>query len=206
MAANHKRTSEVKMKTFPPLDMSTFSGDYTYWSKVTGRSVRLDEVVSRFFPGIRAMMRSHAIDKKDSFGFALATVDNDPESVWNNPSELIAFVAGWGDDQDRYCANAIRKIRPGARDGMDTQLIRLHYPELFVDKVESEEDDGTYTWGDFPWDGAVWADVPLLGQGWRLLGAVSALPKEQDPIVARTLVDAVGLAMWKADQPLLEPA
>ena len=143
---------------------------------------------------IESMMDTGLLARKESFGFAMAFPEREAPT-WDDPESLIAFIMHWGPEGPRYAANAVRKIRPAARTLMDTQLMRMRYPEAFTDIVESQEPDGSFAWGDFPYDGAVHLNV--LGR--NLLGAVSAFPKEQDPVVAALILGAIGLEMHKAD-------
>jgi len=170
------------------------------WSPDTTAQVNLGGTVHSLRNTIDEMMRAGVIDTRESFGFALATPDIDLTEVWDDPTKLIGLVVGWGPDADRYIANACRKIRPAAREGMDSEFLRMARKEQFCDVVESVEDDGSFAWGDFPYDGAAYTGV----QGRVLLGAVSAFPKEQDPIVARLITGFIGHAMFKSD--LLAPA
>jgi hypothetical protein len=142
-------------------------------------------------PAIKALMASGVIATKDSFGFALAYPGNRGFGDWDNPERLIALVIHWGPDGPRYVANAVRKIRPAARNLDDTQHLRTGRSWLFQDKVESKDDEGRFPWGDFPWDGAVWHSA----LGVSLLGAVSAFPQEQDPIVARLILGVLAEAL-----------
>jgi hypothetical protein len=148
------------------------------------------------FPSIQTMMAEGVLTRKESFGFALANPAADLSRVWNIPSKLIAFAYAYGPEGDYYVANAVRKLRAAARTGKDTQELRLYYPHRFANVVEKKEPDGSFEWGDFPFDGA----VHVYPVGRHLLGAVSALPKEEDPVAASLITNAIGLAMWHADQ------
>lgn len=172
------------------------------WNPVTPAEAILDKVVMNLQPSIMRMMHDGVITSKDSFGYALAEPDIDLTQVWDDPSKLIGLVICWGPEGPRYAANACRKIRAAARQGFDSEILRRDYPELFRDVVTNKEGDTEFEWGDFPWDGAAYTTV----QGRRLLGAVSAFPKEQDPIVARFITGFVGLAMYESDDALRELA
>lgn len=165
------------------------------WNPRTRGAVSLELVAGKVKSSIFTMMESGAIAQRDSFGFALATPDIKLADVWDDPEKLIAMVAFWGPEGPRFAANACRKIRAAARENMDTETIRRDHPYLFLDSVASVEEDGTFTWGDFPYDGAAFTEV----QGRRLLGAVSAFPKEEDPIIARLFTGFIGLAMYISD-------
>lgn len=178
------------------LDIEAFPKQYDYWCERTKSNLNLPSSVYNLQSTIELMMQQGILARRDSFGFAMADFTLDYEEHWDSPETLIAFVAFWGPKGRRCAANAIRKIRPAAREGMDTQFMRLSYPELFCDQVESEEEDGTFTWGDFPYDGAVHLNV----MGRKLLGACSTFPKEQDPIATCLALGVVGLDMHNADQ------
>jgi len=157
--------------------------------------IGLHNTVLSLQPVMDKLMAGGFISPRESFGFAMANPGVDYSKCWNDPSKLIAFVNYWGPDGPRYAANAVRKIRAAAREGKDTQAIRLQCPELFQDEVEqtdpSIETAGVFPWGDFPFDGAVFVNCIDL----RLLGAVSAYPKEQDPVVASLVLGLIGLDM-----------
>ena len=170
------------------------------WNRGTPAATSVSALFNGIQPGIETMMRQGVITRKPSFGFALATPDIDLTEVWDDPQQLIALVAYWGPEGPRYAANACRKIRAAAREMTDTEMLRRNFPsaEVFRNIIESNEGDTVFPWGDFPWDGAAYTDV----QGRRLLGAVSALPKEQDPVVARFITGLMGHAMFLSDQRL----
>jgi hypothetical protein len=172
------------------------------WNPATPAATSVSAIFSGLEPTIKTMMAESVITSKSSFGFALATPDIDLTEVWDDPRKLIAFVAYWGPEGPRYAANACRKLRPAAREGVDTEILRRERPEAFRDIVESNEGDTAFPWGDFPWDGAAFTTV----QGRPLLGAVSALPKEEDPIVARFITGVMGHLMFTSDQRLISPS
>lgn len=169
------------------------------WNTNTDAAVALQPVVKGLSPAITRLMEAGVIATRESFGFALKNPDSDGTLVWDDPQKLIGLVVYWGPEGPRYAANACRKIRAAAREGQDTELLRRFRVEQFREIVESVEDDGTFTWGDFPYDGATYTEV----QGRTLLGAVSAFPKEQDPVVARLITGFLGLAMFNSDQQLI---
>jgi hypothetical protein len=166
------------------------------WNPGTEAGVDLAEVALEMRPTIERMMFDGIIEERESFGFALARPMPRYSDHWDHPSVLVALVVHWGPEGPRYAANACRKLRAAAREGMDTESIRLHYPLKFRDVVESQNADGSFPWGDFPYDGAAYVEV----QGCRLLGAVSAYPKEQDPMVARFMTNRIGLIMFESDK------
>jgi hypothetical protein len=168
------------------------------WNEGTPSWVALHSVIYDFRSGLEEMMARGLITHKDSFGFAMVDPLSDYRTLWDNPERSIAFVAHWGPEGSRYAANAVRKIRPAAREGHDSQWLRINGPYRFRDVVESKDDEGNFPWGDFPYDGAVYVDT-LAG---RLLGGVSAFPKEEDPIVATLLLGIIGLEMYESNSQL----
>lgn len=179
------------------LDISSLRTSFV-WNRGTAHEVDLHAVFYALEDLIRSMMSQGIIANRASFGFAMADPRVNYREVWNDPAALTGFIAYWGPEGQRYAANAVRKMRPGAREDKDTQKMRLDHPELFRDPVESAEADGTFNWGDFPYDGA----VHLHTLGYHLLGAVSALPKEEDPIPAQLILGLIGLEMHRSDLAL----
>lgn len=177
------------------LDVRPLPRERLYGDAQLGTQRNLASVVYSLRTTIDEMMERGLIAKKDSFGFAMAVPAVTYKSSWDNPERLIWFVVGWGPDGDRYIANAVRKIRAAAREGWNTQALRLNGSYRFQDEIESQDENGNFPWGDFPFDGAVYVDS-LAG---RLLGAVSAFPKEQDPIVASLILGFIGLEMYNID-------
>lgn len=172
-----------------------------WWNNDTLAAAPLHNNPIEFRRTLETMMSSGIITQRESFGFAMADPRADYEQLWDNPEKLIALVAFWGPDGLRLAANAVRKIRAAAREGIDTQTLRLRYPGRFLRPVESQEKgSGSFKWGDFPFDGAVW----LTSLGRRLLGAVSAYPQEEDPIVAALILGRIGLDIYQSDQKLAE--
>ena len=180
------------------LDVGTLPVEFDYWHNKHQSKIGLQNIVFKLEPVIESMMANGVIERHESFGFAMANPTTPLEYTrhWDHPEKLIGFVSYWGPDGKRYAANAVRKIRAAARTSLDTQTIRLECPDKFRDEVESVESDGTFAWGDFPYDGAV--HVNTLGR--HLLGAVSAYPKEQDPIVASLILHILGHDMFEADK------
>ena len=139
------------------------------------------------------------IKSNDSFGMAMAKIMTDGEyyaDCWDNPYELIWFAAGWGPEAERYMANAIRKMRASAREGVDSLDLLEHKPRLFRDEVGSERGDREHQWGDFPWGGAAYTN---FGDK-RLLTAVSCLKQQEDHWVALMLGGFMATQMHKADE------
>jgi len=107
-------------------------------------------------------------------------------TIWRSPTELLegAIVIGWGPDWRRYVANALRKCRAVAREGLDSLYMEKHAPARFVDPVGECDEHGDFPDGDFPFGGAVRIGC---GSGHYILG-VSSLTQEEDDLVARLAV------------------
>ncbi len=172
----------------------------TIYNHDTPAGSSLEKTVRDMRPTIEQMMADGIIAQRDSFGYALARPVANYRDHWDDPAALIGLAVWWGPEGPRYAANACRKIRAAARLGMDTEAIRIHQPEAFRDLVESVEESGHFKWGDFPYDGATYLEV----QDRLLLGAVSAYPKEQDPLVSRLVTGRCGLVMFESDKRLAE--
>jgi hypothetical protein len=170
------------------------------WNPQTNAAVDLGKVALELRGVIEHMMEDDIIAERESFGYALARQMPFWSGDLNDPQRLISLVVYWGPEGLRYAANACRKIRAAAREEMDTESIRINHPNRFSDIVASVDDEGNFPWGDFPYDGAAYVEV----QGQTLLGAVSAYPKEQDPMVARLVTNHIGLAMFESDRMLSE--
>lgn len=176
------------------LDIATLPRRLT-WNGGTKAAIDLGSTALGMQRVIELMMADGQLTKKDSFGFALANPAAVLSEVWDDPGQLIAMVMYWGPEGPRYAANACRKLRPSARSGQDSETLRREHPELFREPIESVEADGTFMWGDFPYGGATYLTV----EGHLLLGAVSALPQEEDPVASRLILGIVGLAMHRSD-------
>lgn len=199
------------------LDISTMPFDQSYTCK-DGTVINFYDVFHQYRRMIEMQMQDGLIKQKDSFGFAMAHPqwhdDREDygiwtdEDVWDKPEKFVWFVAGWGPECDRYIANAIRKLRPllrlyvGRHHG-GTLGIKLFGGEGFQDKVDlKNEPEGTFSWGDFPRGGAVYAQLgPLV-----LPVAVSALSETEDDSMAGLIAKVgYGQRILRGDG-LLEPA
>ena len=117
-------------------------------------------------------------------------------TLWDHPEEFVWFVGGWGPSRDRYIANAIRKLRALLRPSyasyfqeFSTLDIRFNVPEHFQDRVKSQDENGGFPWGDYPWGGGV---VVTMGKELTLIGAVSCLTEIQDDTVTRLILGGIG--------------
>lgn len=148
------------------------------------------DLVLRARTAVTAMSNKDLVKQTLSYGFAAAkfidgkdSVGESPRFNWNDPYEFVWFVTGWGPDQDRYIANAVRKLRATLRTGRDTIELRekeLHGKKPFKKKVDSQEEDGSFKWGDFPWGGAAQVKVG----GLVIPTAVSCKLEVEDHILA----------------------
>lgn len=109
-----------------------------------------------------------------------------------DPYSVFWFATGDGDEQDRYIANAMRKVWP-ALLGEDDSLRLKRQGHEFPNPVPSADDEGRFPMGSFPHGGAklVWfGDL----QGY---GGLSALDETEDDVAAG---NGAGYAYAKADQ------
>lgn len=175
------------------LDVSRFPTERLYGAP--GKKCNLASVIwpIRTFVDDLGRGETPLVEKNLSFGFAMADPWRDYYSAWNSPYELVWFVGGWGPERDRYIANAVRKLRASARTQYNTLELRLRASELFRGAVESQEPDGAFAWGDYPWGGAVF--LPFGGV--TLLGAVSGLSEDEDAAIAAAILGLVGSQMHK---------
>lgn len=191
------------------LDVSTMPFERVYACK-DGSEIDLTKLVDSHYNAIRALAYAGLIKANNSFGFAMLEpvwqVDGLDDEIWDNPEQFVWFVGGWGSDRDRYIANAVRKLRPMLRPAtatggdfvMSTLDIRFNLPEHFQDKVDQQNDDGTFPWGDFPWGGAV---VELMGD-LALIGAVSCLSEIEDDFIAKLILGGIGKRIIEGDKLL----
>jgi hypothetical protein len=158
-------------------------------------TINLASVVLSMRPSIEDWATSGLVKPNNSFGFAMAFAnENIP---WDSPEAFVSFVVGWGPEGDRYIANAVRKLRAALRERLDTLTMRLEFPEKFQDNVESQEADGSFAWGDFPWGGATFVNVGDL----TLPCSVSALKEVEDDAAAKSIGGHIGAAMLKVRNP-----
>lgn len=149
-------------------------------------------IVTDLRNAVEDLAHAELIKHNASFGFAMANPAENYHEVWDRPEKLVWFVAGWGVDRDRYIANAVRKMRAAARQNHDT--LSLGHDDFNL-TVESQEPDGSFAWGDFPYGGAAFAEI----KGYRLLGGVSCLTEVEDHAVASLILGLVGAKMLERD-------
>lgn len=180
------------------LDVSRFPREALY-GPADGKQVDLAQIVLGLRPTFDDWGGQGLIDQTDSFGFAMAKPDIDFSTLWIDPYQYVWFVAGWGPEGDRYIANAVRKLRPLLREGNDTLAIRqwLHGDRHFENVVNSQEPDGSFRWGDFPWGGA----TNLHMGNHELHAAVSCYKEVEDDPAAKVAAALVGMTMLKLDEP-----
>jgi hypothetical protein len=105
---------------------------------------------------------------------ALSTLAND------DPYGPIWFAGGYGPEQPRFTANAFRKLWAACLEGRDTLDLATDPNFTFIQPVESQEPDGRFRMGSFPWGGAVIVHMA----GLIIPAAVSALYQEEDDALA----------------------
>ena len=182
-----------------PLDVSAFPTTYEY-TGANGTTIELADLIDTIKDTIELWVRLGVIRNTiESFGFAVSFLEPEElEKRYDDPELFVGFVGGWGPEQTRYTANAIRKMRAAARTGSDTlEMVEVgakHGINLFEDKVESQV-DGTYPWGEFPWGGAI-----FISFGDRtMMIATSFVTQDQDDLVAGFLGKLFGKALYLAD-------
>lgn len=170
------------------------------WNETNAGAVALHRLFDKLDDALQNMMDLGLIKHNASFGFAMGNPNANLAEVWDDPLQLVGLVHYYGPEGERYAANAVRKLRPAARENVDTEVLRIE-AELtrsdgrFRDIVGNKEGDTEFPWGDFPYDGATFLTV----QGRTLPYAASAFPKEQDPGVARLYGNQIALAMHASD-------
>ena len=159
----------------------------------------LAEVALSMRAGIDELVRHGVVRPHASFGYAagLPRRHAGPVPNWDDPTQLVWFVGGWGPELERYVANAVRKLRALFRTGKDTLELRINDPDAFQDIVASAEEDGSFEWGDFPFGGATFVHsgeifIPM---------SVSCLREVEDDAVAKALGGMVGAQMLKVNNP-----
>jgi hypothetical protein len=138
-------------------------------------------------------------NKSFSLGFAAARPKLNPvRPEWDDPYDFVWFVAGWGDDRERYIANAVRKLRASLRTGEDTLALRLGESDQFEDVVDSAV-GGKFPWGDFPYGGSTFVRVGNV----LLPCAVDGFREVENDFVAKTIGGRIGSTMLQMDYPEL---
>ncbi len=176
------------------LDVSALPTDWSY-DCADGSVVGMDYMFPVYGDTLAQMEASGLITSSGSYGFALSVpLPHDgagwQPNDWNEPNKFVAFVGGRGPERNRYVANAIRKLRPWLRQAIEggefdsTLNMRLFAPELFQDGVESQDTDGTFPWGDYPWGGATVISFPEFA----LAGAISGFSEIEDDFVCRMIL------------------
>lgn len=161
-----------------------------------GGKVDLAPIVLAFRSTIKLWARSSLVITNASFGFAMANPFLDLR-LWDDPYQFTWFTAGWGPKRDIYVANAVRKLRPALRHGLDTLDMCITCPEAFINTVDEQEADGSFEWGDFPHGGATFVRVGDL----ILPSSVSCLKAVEDDPAAKTIGGHIGAAMLKLRDP-----
>lgn len=177
------------------LDVTSLPREATYGPP--GNQTNLAALVARSRAAIYELGRGKLVKPVRSFGFAMAQPVIPSTLNWKDPNEFIWFVFGWGPVGDRYVANAVRKLRAVLRTGQDTLTLRTSGGELFKRRVATQEVDGSFRWGDFPWGGGV---LTTVGDH-VFAGAVSCFLEVEDHAVAHLLTATVGGMMMQLDDP-----
>lgn len=177
------------------LDVSRLPTEAPYGPE--GAQIDLASAVVGLRASVYEMGRHRLVKPVKSFGFAAAH-PGDPSALdWKDPYEFTWFVAGWGPDKDRYIANAVRKLRPTLRTKRSTLDLRMRGGKAFKKRVASQESDGSFKWGDFPWGGGVLANVGDI----IIPVAVSTFLEVEDDAVAMLAGGLIGGRMLQLDKP-----
>jgi hypothetical protein len=177
------------------LDVSEFPRHVTFRC-ADGTILEMSDLLERHYDAIMGLAAADLVRSNDSFGFVMAQPlfwnIQQLNRIWDDPDQFVWFAGGWGEDKERYIANAARKMRPLLRlnragfQHTSTLQMRLDGPSHFEDTVPSS-DNGVYPWGDFPYGGAVIVQMGNL----YMVGAVSALTQIEDDKVARLILGSV---------------
>jgi hypothetical protein len=173
--------------------------------------INLRKLLDDHYDGVMGLQAGGLFKATESFGFAMAAprIGNitNLNKVWDDADQFVWFVGGWGDQRERYIANAIRKMRALLRldeyhlQWPSTLDIRLKGGQHhFRDIVDSVDEDGNYPWGDFPWGGATIVHMGDL----VLVGAVSALSEIEDDFVARLILGSIAKRIVIGDNMLTD--
>lgn len=162
----------------------------------TGDQVDMADVVLRSRTALTALKNRLLLKRNDSFGFAAALPGEQGNHSWKDPYHFTWFVVGWGPQGDKYIANAVRKLRPVLRTEMSTLELRVRN-KGFKKRVDSQESDGSFKWGDFPWGGGVLVPVANL----VIPCAVSCFAEVEDHAIALMAGGLIGSEMLKRDTP-----
>lgn len=168
------------------LDMSRFATSYAYYGK--RGIVSYEELLQQLKPAILALQEIGLIKDNASFGVAISIPywegDEKLSGTFETaPETHVAFIGGWGEEWQRYAANAVRKMRPLYRNDnacMTTQQVFDYDKGSFDNPVDSVDAGGNYPWGDFPYGGGAW----VQGGDVALCVAVSALHMIEDDAIA----------------------
>ena len=197
------------------LDVSALPFEQTF-IREDNTPIDMREFLDQYYDVAQLFIATGLVKPHESFGFAMEAPrlikDGFGRVEWNDPEKFVWFVGGWGPDRDRFIANAVRKMRPLLRSFLDktwdgpafmaapsTLAIRMEIPDYFCSKVRSRNQDGTFSWGDFPYGGAV--SVPM-GR-YLFNGAVSCMTEIEDDLIARLILGGLGKQVILGDGLLL---
>lgn len=183
------------------LDVSDFKTRSQYTCR-NGIVVDYSKHLTKLRLVVETMAAEKIIRDNPSFGIAISrpyfdgpqAAEDELDGFEYNPEEHVTFVGGWGDERKRYIANALRKMRPlyrapfeGGHFPLESTLDIVLYNEIFMDVVESQEPDGTFKWGDFPYGGGVWVSAG----GVSICCSVSGLHPIDDHMIAQMYANMI---------------
>jgi hypothetical protein len=154
------------------LDMSGFATTAT--DPRSGQPIDVEGITAAVAVVVDEMIAQGLVESNDteSFGFAATHLFdlNDPDTIppWDDPEDFTWFVSGGGDEQQRYEANGLRKLRDLlrniARYKSTLEMRMTGDASLFSEVVESKT-DGQLMWGSYPWGGGVIVCIGTLAIG-----------------------------------------
>lgn len=190
------------------LDVSAMPSDQVFICN-NGTEIDMRMFLGSHRGAFQELANSGLIDPSRSFGFAMAEPGSGKKYsswYWDDPETFVWFVGGWGPDRDRCIANAIRKMRPEMRQNLQsdprkwvsTLDMRFNDPECFREEVRSVNPNGSFSWGDFAWGGA----VTIVWRELVLSGAVSGLTEFEDDSTAELILKGLGQKILKGNSLL----
>ena len=150
-----------------------------------GELLVLDRFAEQLELAVKNMMNHGLVKQNDSFGFSVSIFKVNQywrfARDWNEPRMFVHYLQHWGPNGPRYSMNAIRKQRASLRISANTlDIVRNLDEGEFIDVIESVDEHGNFTWGDFPYGGCVIRDC---GE-YTIVFSCSALTQEQDDTVS----------------------
>lgn len=162
------------------------------WIGPEGNRLNLADIVQQQRTMLDGLMEQGRLRLTPNFGFAAAKpvlTEGEPVTHWDDPYAFTWFVTGWGFEAKRFIANAVRKLRATLRHQMSSlDIVDLEATStrawVFANRVASQDPDGSFAWGDFPYGGAVLTDT---GSKYQLACSCSGFAQAEDHAVSQLL-------------------